>query len=61
MGFWTLKQDGYSAHSMPEELMPLWKGVRIGEDRVVDEVRIVEVVLLPINTRYGSALGWRML
>lgn len=57
---------------MPEEMKPMWKGVRMGEDGLVDRegkkentqvvgMRTVEALLLPAKAGYGSVLGWRTL
>lgn len=50
----------------------MWKGVRMGEDGIVDRegkkentqvvgMRTVEALLLPAKAGYGSVLGWRTL
>lgn len=53
-------------------MKPMWKGVRMGEDGLVDRegkkentqvvgMRTVEALLLPAKAGYGSVLGWRTL
>lgn len=48
------------SYSVPEDMKTMRKKGWTGEDGVFG-MKVVEVVLLPTKTGYGSALGWRML